>query len=116
VLRGEARIELRSDVLRGRAAGGRQRRGNRVDRDLDGADERLLAALKELRLALAREQAQPAYVIFPDRTLLEMAALRPATLDQMRGIHGVGQVKLDRHGQAFLETIRRHLPAATAGA
>ncbi len=116
VLRGEARVELRGDVLRGRSAGGRQRRANPAAPELDGADNDLLAALKELRLALAREQAQPAYVIFPDRTLLEMAARRPATLDQMRGIHGVGQVKLDRHGEAFLETIRRHLPGAAASA
>jgi ATP-dependent DNA helicase RecQ len=105
VLRGETRIELRTDVLNGRAAGGRRKRSSEVAGAPGDADPALLAALKTLRLTLAKTQGVPAYVVFPDRTLLEMAAIRPATLDGMRGIHGVGQTKLDRHGQAFLDVI-----------
>ncbi len=111
VLRGEARIELRSDVLATRTTGRRGKPAQDGDRALAGADAELLSALKTLRLALAREQAQPAYVIFPDRTLIEMATRRPTTLGQMRGIHGIGQTKLDRHGQAFLDAIRHHQAA-----
>jgi ATP-dependent DNA helicase RecQ len=45
-------------------------------------------------------------VIFPDRTLIELAAARPQTLDEMGAIHGVGAVKLEKYGGAFIEAIR----------
>jgi ATP-dependent DNA helicase RecQ len=59
-----------------------------------------------LRSAIAAAQAQPAYVIFADRTLMEMAHKRPHGLDELAGIHGVGAVKLQRYGAAFLAVIR----------
>jgi ATP-dependent DNA helicase RecQ len=65
----------------------------------------LLALLKARRRALAEAQNVPAYVIFPDRTLIEMAERKPATLDQMAGITGVGAKKLESYGPAFLEVI-----------
>ena len=68
-------------------------------------DEGLLAALKARRRALADAAGVPAYVIFPDRTLIEMASRRPATLDDLAGITGVGAVKLERFGAAFLAVI-----------
>jgi len=66
-------------------------------------DLALLAKLKELRLSLARAQRVPAYVVFPDATLIEMARARPSSLDQMREISGVGPRKLEQFGPAFLE-------------
>jgi ATP-dependent DNA helicase RecQ len=113
VLRGDRRIELRQDVL-GRPAGGRRKRPAQPRGESGDADPALLSALKTLRLTLARAQGLPAYAVFPDRTLLEMAAMQPSTFDQMRGIHGVGQVKLERHGQAFLDLIQRHRAHSTA--
>jgi ATP-dependent DNA helicase RecQ len=68
-------------------------------------DAPLLSALKAKRRALAEAASVPAYVIFPDRTLVEMAERRPATLDQMAGITGVGAKKLESYGRAFLEVI-----------
>ena len=68
-------------------------------------DQDLLAALKELRLDLARTRKVPAYVVFPDATLGEMARERPATLEQMAGINGVGPKKLEDFGETFLEAI-----------
>jgi ATP-dependent DNA helicase RecQ len=65
----------------------------------------LLAALKARRRALAEAQNVPAYVVFPDKTLIEMAEKKPATLDQMAGITGVGARKLESYGAAFLEVI-----------
>ena len=47
----------------------------------------------------------PAYIVFPDRTLIEMAETRPRTLDEMARIGGVGAKKLERYGAAFLEVI-----------
>ena len=68
-------------------------------------DQHLLAALKSLRLELAREKNVPAYVVFPDATLMEMARERPATLDEMANINGVGPRKLEGFGEIFLKEI-----------
>ena len=68
----------------------------------------LFQALRVRRSALAKAQAVPAYVILPDRSLLDMARRKPATAAEMAGIHGVGEAKLARYGEAFLEVIRGH--------
>lgn len=98
VLRGEAQVMLRRDP----APGAPRAEAKAV---VDEADEGLLAALKARRRALAEAQGVPAYVIFPDRTLIEMAERRPATLDEMAAITGVGARKLEAYGQAFLAVI-----------
>ena len=72
---------------------------------VEEADEGLLAALKARRRALAEAARVPAYVIFPDRTLIEMAQRRPRSLDEMAGITGVGAAKLERYGGTFLAVI-----------
>ena len=51
----------------------------------------------------------PAYVVLPDRSLIDMARRKPSTLAEMAGVHGVGEVKLKRYGDAFLEVIQRHV-------
>jgi ATP-dependent DNA helicase RecQ len=55
---------------------------------------------------LADVQGVPAYIVFSDRVLLEMASRKPATLEEMLEVHGVGPAKLSRYGEAFLERIR----------
>jgi ATP-dependent DNA helicase RecQ len=75
---------------------------------LQPADRAMFEALRERRLELARAQGLPPYVIFHDRTLLEMAAARPASRYEFAAISGVGQAKLDRYGDAFLDIITRH--------
>ncbi len=70
-----------------------------------GADQGLFEALRARRLELARAQNVPPYVIFHDRTLLELAATRPASEDEMARIAGVGAAKLARYGADFLEVI-----------
>jgi ATP-dependent DNA helicase RecQ len=101
VLRGEAPFALREDVVNRRAA--RRTRSVATPKD---PDAELLAALKALRSAIAAAQGQPAYVIFADRTLVEMAQKRPRGLDELAGVHGVGAVKLQKYGSAFLAVIR----------
>jgi len=103
VLRGEAPFALREDVVNRSPRRRRQGEGAAGPADADAA---LLAALKALRGAIAAAQQQPAYVIFPDRTLIEMARRRPRGLDELSGIHGVGAVKLEKYGRAFLAVIR----------
>jgi ATP-dependent DNA helicase RecQ len=73
---------------------------------LDGADARLFAALKSLRGSIAREEKVPAYVVFSDRTLAELAARKPRSTASMLEIRGVGQMKLDKYGERFLAAIK----------
>jgi len=101
-LRGEIPVALREDVVSRKA---RRRRVAEAVAAGD-ADATLLAQLKALRNAIASAQQQPAYVIFPDRTLIEMAKHRPRSLDELAGIHGVGAVKLEKYGRAFLAVMR----------
>jgi ATP-dependent DNA helicase RecQ len=72
-----------------------------------GAEE-LLAALKSLRSRLASERRVPAYVVFSDATLVEMAARRPSSHAELLTVSGVGSTKLERYGDDFLEVIARH--------
>ena len=72
------------------------------------ADQALFQALRARRSALAKAQAVPAYVVLPDRSLFDMARRKPATLAEMGQVHGVGEMKLARFGEAFLDVIRRH--------
>ena len=73
--------------------------------DLPEPDAGLLERLKELRRRLAQQRRVPAYVVFNDATLNEMAALKPATLDELLQVNGVGQAKLERYGETFLAEI-----------
>jgi len=104
VLKGDQRIELRKDLSSGAAAKGSRRKAA-VATIVGDADTMLLDALKVLRTKLARAQNVPAYVVFSDRTLAELATHRPATPRAMREIHGIGDAKLERYGAAFLEDI-----------
>ena len=63
------------------------------------------AALKAWRAEVAREHNLPAYVVFHDATLAEMARAMPATLDELGGISGVGATKLERYGAAILRVL-----------
>ncbi|HLB10160.1 MAG TPA: ATP-dependent DNA helicase RecQ [Gemmatimonadaceae bacterium] len=90
------------------AAPSRSGRREPVIDDVDASDAQpaLVAALRELRTALARAAKVPAYVIFPDRTLVEMAVRRPVSLDALSGVRGVGPTKLERYGEKILAVIR----------
>ncbi|MFM7269234.1 MAG: HRDC domain-containing protein, partial [Cyanobium sp.] len=74
--------------------------------DLEGADAELMAALRSWRLQQARQQGVPPYVVFHDRTLLEIAARRPDDLETLGAVSGVGQAKLARYGAALLKLLR----------
>jgi ATP-dependent DNA helicase RecQ len=99
VLRGEEPVHLREDSVS--AARSRPEPKALVADE----DAPLLAALKAHRRRLAEAAKVPPYVIFNDRSLIEMAERRPATLDAFAGITGVGATKLERYGASFLEVI-----------
>lgn len=71
----------------------------------DGVDGELLGRLKALRRELAIARAVPAYVIFSDRTLVEMAAVKPRTPQALAKVKGVGAAKLDAFGDVFLKAL-----------
>ena len=93
-----------------RAKGGRTR-GTRgaakpPPRPLDAAGLERFAALKAWRGEVARAHNLPAYVVFHDATLAEMADLRPDSLDALAEISGVGARKLDAYGEQILAVLR----------
>ncbi len=103
LLRGEESISLRRDLPE--KAAPRPRRERR-ERQLAAGDQALFEALRQCRLSIAQEQDVPAYVIFHDATLMDMASSRPLDAAQLLGINGVGRRKLERYGAAFLDVIR----------
>ncbi len=101
VLKGEEAVMLRKDALTRRPR--KERRTRAVT--IEPGDEELFEALRTKRTALAKARGVPAYVIFPDASLLDMATRKPQSLDGFSECHGVGARKLASFGQAFLEVI-----------
>jgi len=106
VLRGETPVPLRKDTI-GRVTASRARRTSAADA-LDAEDQPLFEALRTWRAATAREQGVPAYIVFGDATLRALAEHRPASVDALSGISGIGEKKRDAYGQAVLEVIAAH--------
>ena len=73
---------------------------------LDDDARTLFDALRTVRRELADEAGVPAYIVFGDKVLLEMVSRRPATMHELLQVPGVGEVKLDRYGRAFLDALR----------
>jgi ATP-dependent DNA helicase RecQ len=71
-----------------------------------GPEAELYGRLRELRMELARDANLPAYCVFHDRVLVEIARQRPSTADQLLAIPGVGPAKLERFGEAFLAALQ----------
>jgi ATP-dependent DNA helicase RecQ len=103
LLRGETTVRVREDV---KAATARKPRS--VPSEVAPHDAGLWEALRECRRLLAAEHNVPPYVIFHDATLKQMAATRPADLEALLTIGGVGQAKLARYGERFLAVLREH--------
>ncbi len=74
---------------------------------LSGSDADLFDALRELRAELAKDTGVPAFVIFSNATLTDMAKKKPATMSQFKKVSGVGEIKAAWYGQAFLKRIRQ---------
>jgi ATP-dependent DNA helicase RecQ len=101
ILFGREKIALRDDPVKPPEA--RVWRG--APTGPEAAEDGLLSALKRKRRDLARAENVPAFMIFADRTLIDMAERRPSTLEDLRRVHGVGERKIARYGEAFLEAL-----------
>jgi ATP-dependent DNA helicase RecQ len=93
-------------AAKNKKASSRQRKDLEKEVALTPADESLLERLRTLRRAIAQQERVPAYVVFSDRTLREMASRRPADGDALQEIRGVGPAKLERYGERFLAIVR----------
>jgi ATP-dependent DNA helicase RecQ len=80
-------------------------RAREVAQPTTAADSGLYQTLKDWRLQQARSDQVPAYVIFNDRTLDELARARPRTISQLLAISGIGRGKVDRYGRQILKVI-----------
>ena len=74
--------------------------------ELEGNAAELFGRLRALRAQMARRQGVPAYVVFSDKTLREMAVSRPQSMSELRAVSGVGAAKAERYGRDFLAVIR----------
>lgn len=103
-----ARLVLPSTTAkpRGSSGSGRGASGRpQVELELDAAAQALFERLRAHRLEVARDHAVPPYVVASDRTLREVAMLRPRTLDELQQAHGIGPSKAERYGEGLLDVI-----------
>ena len=109
LLKGEASLALRLPPAakeRRQASGGERAAGSQAPApELAEEGRERFEALRGWRLEQARSQGVPPYVVFHDRTLIEIASRQPATLAELGTVAGVGQAKLDRYGDAVLELL-----------
>jgi ATP-dependent DNA helicase RecQ len=103
LMRGGGMFRHKKDLVR--VTNKQKRAEARAVMGADPQTDKLLARLKTLRSRLAGERRVPAYVIFSDRSLIDMAMKRPKTLDEFSGVHGVGAAKLGEFGKVFLAEI-----------
>jgi ATP-dependent DNA helicase RecQ len=112
VLKGVDKVTLRKDTLRPATRKAARAAANAAAL-ADGApgNTALFEALRQCRSALAKTQRVAAYVVFADKTLLDMARRKPATMAEMASVHSVGEEKLRQYSAIFLDAIRQHVAA-----
>lgn len=109
LMHGDEIFQYRQDTVRRTPPPGDKARSKSRSKapteNLSAAEAVFLGQLKELRQRLAKERSVPAYVIFPDRSLIEMAQRQPKNTAEFAEIHGVGESKLRKFSVPFLEVI-----------
>jgi len=113
VLKGETEVMLREQIpgARNRAVRSSTRRGE-LAHDPAGqgkaGNPALQAALRAWRSEVARGHGVPAYVVLHDSTIDGIASVRPTTLNELRGIAGIGEKKLEHYGEALIALVKSH--------
>jgi ATP-dependent DNA helicase RecQ len=103
ILKGSEKVSLRVVVETVRRQSRRERSAAMAE--LDAGGNALFEHLRALRLEIARKEGIAAYMVFADRTLIDMARLRPRNASDMKLVHGVGEAKLARYGSQFLQAV-----------
>lgn len=104
ILAGQAKVKINKQLKSGKNDARRKHTGN-----IRAYDETLFEILRRLRSQLAQNAGLPPFVIFNDRTLIEMSATFPQTEEELRAVGGVGETKLARYGVPFLSAIRTYI-------
>ncbi len=113
VLKGLDKVTLRKDTLKPATGKASRAAANAAALTEAGSDDTaLFEALRKRRSELAKQQGVAAYVVFADKTLIDMARRKPATTAEMAALHGVGESKLRQYGAIFLEVVRNHAQRA----
>lgn len=100
----DTRVVVRMPEERKEAAGSKGGRKRSTDA-LTSAGYKLFEKLRQLRLVIAREEAMPPYIIFSDKTLIDMCARLPKNRQEMLAVSGVGENKFNKYGQRFIDEI-----------
>ena len=111
VLKGETEVMLREETAgsRNRASRTRSRRGSVAPLSTGRSDTgiaTLLGSLKAWRSGVARKRGVPAYVVLHDATIDGIASSRPTTLEQLRGVAGIGDKKLEHYGDELIALVK----------
>jgi len=108
VLKSKETIFLRKDLFAtGKIDRKTSKKKSGIEPDLEYA-EPLFEKLRQLRLRISKKESVPPYVILHDRTLKEIAAFKPASIEEMQGLHGIGKIKLEKYGRRFLHVVSRY--------
>lgn len=109
VLKGEQTLNFRKMSVTSSKSGSRDARTKRkTAQNISEADQPLWEALRALRKSISDTAGVPAYVVFADRSLVDMIALKPRSSQEMSNVSGVGSHKLEQYGDDFLNVIRDH--------
>ncbi len=109
ILSGKIKLELRAQDEKVAKVKIAAKSDKKRIKNISNQDTELFNELKELRNRLAKEKNIPSYIVFNDKTLQDMCAIRPRNASEFLLVHGVGQNKLENYGKVFLETIEKHL-------
>lgn len=104
---GGEKVELRKYILESKT---KNKRNNTINKTSLTASEdiNLFNELKKLRLSFAKQENMPPYIIFSDKSLIDMADKKPKTMKEMASISGVGDYKLNKYGMVFLEVVEKY--------
>lgn len=106
ILKSNDKIYLRKDLVLSKKSS-RKGKKNKILAPADVVyPEPLFEALKRLRMEISKEESVPPYVIFHDKTLKEMASTRPLAVSDLSELYGIGEIKLEKYGQRFVESIK----------
>jgi len=108
-LKSKEKIYLRKEVVKAKKASRRIHEKSSVELPDLAYSQALFEDLRQLRLVISKQKKVPPYVIFHDRTLKEMASRRPLSLKEMVGLYGVGDIKLKKFGQMFVDFMVRYI-------
>lgn len=103
ILYNSYQFKRREDVLVGKSS---NIKNKKIFNNIGDEDQILYEKLRQLRLAYAKKLNLPAYVIFPDKTLIEMIKYKPNNLNDLEKIYGVGNAKLKKFGENFIQLIK----------